>query len=113
MLPLSTPALAALGAIQFTSWCTTFVCPLLITTGKLDALALNTFRGSNATQWRPIMAGSTLAVVPIVIVSLLAQRYFGGAAAPVRLLSEARQAIAQGRFDAFCAVSLARWGARL
>jgi queuine tRNA-ribosyltransferase len=30
-----------------------------------------------------------------------------------RLLAEARQAIARGRYGAFCAVSLARWGARL
>jgi queuine tRNA-ribosyltransferase len=30
-----------------------------------------------------------------------------------RLLAEARQAIAQRRFDAFCALSLARWGATL
>jgi multiple sugar transport system permease protein len=80
VLPLSTPALATLGAIQFTSWWTAFLWPLIITTGKLDTLtlnvALNTFRGSNATQWGPIMAGSTLAVVPIVIVYLFAQRYF-------------------------------------
>jgi len=39
-------------------------------------VALNTFRGTNATQWGPIMAGSTLAVLPIVVVYLLAQRYF-------------------------------------
>jgi multiple sugar transport system permease protein len=80
VLPLSVPALATLGAIQFTSWWTAFLWPLIITTGKLDTLtlnvALNTFRGTNATQWGPIMAGSTLAVLPIVIVYLLAQRYF-------------------------------------
>jgi multiple sugar transport system permease protein len=80
VLPLSMPALATLGAIQFTSWWTAFLWPLIITTGKLDTLtlnvALNTFRGTNATQWGPIMAGSTLAVLPIVVVYLLAQRYF-------------------------------------
>ncbi|MDQ3809004.1 MAG: carbohydrate ABC transporter permease [Chloroflexota bacterium] len=80
VLPLSGPALATLGAIQFTTWWTAFLWPLIITTGKLDTLtlnvALNTFRGSNATQWGPIMAGSTLAVLPIVVVYLLAQRYF-------------------------------------
>lgn len=80
VLPLSVPALATLGAIQFTSWWTAFLWPLIITTGKLDTLtlnvALNTFRGTNATQWGPIMAGSTLAVLPIVVVYLLAQRYF-------------------------------------
>ena len=30
-----------------------------------------------------------------------------------RLLADARQAIAEGHYEAFCAVSLARWGARL
>jgi ABC-type glycerol-3-phosphate transport system permease component len=39
-----------------------------VTTGKLDALTLNvaltTVRNINAAQWEPIMAGSTVAVVP-------------------------------------------------
>ena len=79
-LPLSRPALATLAAIQFTTWWTAFLWPLIVTTGKLDTLtinvALNTFRTANATQWGPIMAGSTLAVLPIIVVYLLAQRYF-------------------------------------
>ncbi len=80
VLPLSRPALATLAAIQFTTWWTAFLWPLIVTTGKLDTLtinvALNTFRSVNATQWGPIMAGSTVAVLPIVLVYLLAQRYF-------------------------------------
>jgi multiple sugar transport system permease protein len=79
-LPLSRPALATLAAIQFTTWWTAFLWPLIVTTGKLDTLtinvALNTFRNANATQWGPIMAGSTLAVLPIIVVYLVAQRYF-------------------------------------
>src|SRR5215471_9491780 len=80
VLPLSRPALATLAAIQFTTWWTAFLWPLIVTTGKLDTLtlnvALNTFRNVNATQWGPIMAGSTVAVLPILVVYLLAQRYF-------------------------------------
>lgn len=80
VLPLSRPALATLAAIQFTTWWTAFLWPLIVTTGKLDTLtlnvALNTFRNVNATQWGPIMAGSTLAVVPILVIYLIAQRYF-------------------------------------
>src|SRR5215467_3037786 len=80
ILPLSRPALATLAAIQFTTWWTAFLWPLIVTTGKLDTLtlnvALNTFRNVNATQWGPIMAGSTVAVVPILVVYLVAQRYF-------------------------------------
>jgi multiple sugar transport system permease protein len=79
-LPLARPALATLSAIQFTTWWTAFLWPLIVTTGKLDTLtlnvALNTFRNVNATQWGPIMAGSTVAVIPILVVYLLAQRYF-------------------------------------
>jgi multiple sugar transport system permease protein len=80
VVPLSRPALATLAAIQFTTWWTAFLWPLIVTTGKLDTLtlnvALNTFRNVNATQWGPIMAGSTVAVLPILVVYLLAQRYF-------------------------------------
>ncbi len=35
-------------------------------------VALNTFRSVNATQWGPIMAGSTVAVLPIELVYQLA-----------------------------------------
>ena len=79
-LPLSRPALAALAAIQFTTWWTAFLWPLIVTTGKLDTLTINvalrTFANQNATQWGPIMAGSCVAILPIIIVYLLAQRAF-------------------------------------
>jgi ABC-type glycerol-3-phosphate transport system permease component len=38
VLPLSRPALATLAAIQFTTWWTAFLWPLIVTTGKLDTL---------------------------------------------------------------------------
>src|SRR5437773_105458 len=40
VLPLSRPALATLAAIQFTTWWTAFLWPLIVTTGKLDTLTL-------------------------------------------------------------------------
>jgi multiple sugar transport system permease protein len=38
VLPLSRPALATLAAIQFTTWWTAFLWPLIVTTRKLDTL---------------------------------------------------------------------------
>ena len=79
-LPLSKPVIISAALLIFLFQWEAFLWPLIVTTGKLDTLtinvALNTFRNANATQWGPIMAGSTLAVLPIIVVYLAAQRYF-------------------------------------
>jgi multiple sugar transport system permease protein len=39
-------------------------------------LAIATFQGQNATQWGLVFAASLIAVVPVIIVFLVFQRYF-------------------------------------
>jgi len=69
-------------ALEFTKWSLRHDKPkqAYARFRDLDTLtlnvALNTFRNVNATQWGPIMAGSTVAVVPVPVVFLVTQRYF-------------------------------------
>jgi multiple sugar transport system permease protein len=39
-------------------------------------LGITQFQGQFATQWGPLMAASTLSIAPVLIVYILAQRYF-------------------------------------
>ena len=81
VLPLIGPALATLGTFTFISSWNSFLWPLLV----LDKpelftipLGLNTLRGfaSEAKNLHLLMAGTTLSVLPSLIVFLFLQRYF-------------------------------------
>ncbi|AGA57671.1 ABC-type sugar transport system, permease component [Thermobacillus composti KWC4] len=78
MLPLVQPALAALGIFTFLGMWNNFFGPLIFlnTPEKFTVpLLLNLFRGMYITDWTLMMAGSSIAVVPVLIVYLLGQRY--------------------------------------
>ncbi|HEX2910721.1 MAG TPA: carbohydrate ABC transporter permease [Chloroflexia bacterium] len=79
LLPVSSPALATLAVLSFMDAWNAFLWPLFVTR---DAefmtlqVALATLQGRWTTQWNLVMAGSVLAVLPILIIYLFAQRYF-------------------------------------
>ena len=79
VLPLSMPALATLGIIQFVwSW-NDFLWPLIIintTTHAPIQLGLTTLQGAHNTQWNLVMAGTVMSVIPMLALFLLAQRWF-------------------------------------
>ena len=80
-MPLSKPALATLGVFTAMNCWNSFLWPLiLLRTPELYTvtLGLGMLRGLNpfAPQWEILMAGSVTALLPIVVVFLLAQRYF-------------------------------------
>ena len=79
VLPLSLPALATLGIIQFMwSW-NDFLWPLIIIDSASHAplqLGLSTLQGAHFTQWNLLMAGTLMSQVPMLAVFLLAQRWF-------------------------------------
>jgi multiple sugar transport system permease protein len=79
MLPLSKPALATLGIFVFMwSW-NNFLWPLLIVNTlemKTLPLGLSYFLGQYTIYWNLLMAGTTIALVPVLIVFFFAQRYF-------------------------------------
>lgn len=79
VLPLSLPALATLGIIQFMwSW-NDFLWPLIIIDSSNNAplqLGLSTLQGAHATQWNLLMAGTVMSQIPMLAIFLLAQRWF-------------------------------------
>jgi ABC-type glycerol-3-phosphate transport system permease component len=80
MLPLSGPALATLGVFSFMASWNSFLWPLLIVNDPrlmTLPLALATLQGlyPGQTQWNLVMAGTVIAVIPMVLVFLFAQRW--------------------------------------
>lgn len=86
MLPLCKPALVTLGMFTFVGNWNNFVGPLIyLNTEELFTLPLiiNSFRSAYAVDWGLLMAGSTVAVLPLLLIYLFAQRSFiEGIAAP-------------------------------
>lgn len=81
MLPLATPALAAVTILQFQgSWNSFFWPVVLIRDSDYWTLpvGLTQFRleGGFATNWPPLMATVVLATIPILFLYLFFQRYF-------------------------------------
>jgi multiple sugar transport system permease protein len=79
VLPLTRPALAALGALAFTWIFNDLLWPItvLITESKMPVTpALLTLQGQFVSYWNVIAAGSVIAAVPTVAVFLRFQRHF-------------------------------------
>ncbi len=81
IVPLSGPPLATLGLLSFMGSWNSFLWPLLIINDRhlmTLPVALSALQGiyPGQNQWNLIMAGAVVAVVPIVIVFLFAQRWF-------------------------------------
>jgi ABC-type glycerol-3-phosphate transport system permease component len=79
MLPLSGPVLASVVIFSFVSNWNEFLGPLIYTQQK-DlwplALGLRSFLQEYDTRWNLLMAGSSLMLLPVLIVFFSAQKYF-------------------------------------
>ena len=80
VLPLSKPALATLATFTFMGNWRGFMWPLIMVDDydrlQTIPLALMSFQGFYHTNWVLLMAASTLSLLPIVVVFLVAQRFF-------------------------------------
>jgi multiple sugar transport system permease protein len=80
VLPLSKPALAALGIFQFLASWNNFLWPLVALTDESKytlPVALATFAiGQNKADYGLMMAGAVALVAPVIVVFLLLQRHF-------------------------------------
>jgi multiple sugar transport system permease protein len=77
-LPLITPALSALGIFSFMGTWNNFMGPLIYlnTPEKYTVpLLLNFFKGMYITDWTLMMAASAIAIIPVLIVYLIGQKY--------------------------------------
>jgi len=81
MLPLAAPAMAALAILQFQGTWNDFFWPLILF-GQGSPhlytvqLGLAEFVLTYQTQWPELMAGSLIAIIPILVVFVIFQRYF-------------------------------------
>ncbi len=77
VLPLSSSALAALAIYAFISVWGAFIWPLLITNSsdmKTVELALAGFQTAYTVEYGPLMAGSVICLLPILIIFILLRR---------------------------------------
>jgi multiple sugar transport system permease protein len=78
ILPLLKAPLAALGIFTFIGMWNDFFRPLIMLNTPSNftvPLMLNQFRGQYATEWTLVMAGSVIAVVPLLLVYIVLQRH--------------------------------------
>lgn len=80
ILPLARPALLALTIIGFAFFWNDFLWPLIvINSAELRTVTVGIAtlsRGPHGTDWGTLMAGSTLSILPVMVVFFLAQRQF-------------------------------------
>jgi multiple sugar transport system permease protein len=79
ILPLCTPALAALGTLEFTFIYNDFFWALLlITTGSKRPItsALNNLQGQFFTNYNILAAAALMVAIPTIIVYIVLQRQF-------------------------------------
>jgi multiple sugar transport system permease protein len=78
-LPLSRPVLATLAIFTFLGQWNSFLWPLIITNsedmGTLP-VGLAAFQGQYSVQWNLLMAGSVIAIVPVLVIYLVGQKWF-------------------------------------
>ena len=79
IIPLSKPGLATLATFTFLGSWNNFMWPLVVTSSELKKvlpLGLMSFQGQYSTQTNLLMAGSLIALIPIILIFLFNQRYF-------------------------------------
>jgi multiple sugar transport system permease protein len=79
VLPLSGPALATLSVITFLYTWNDFLWPLIVIQSEDNMtlpLGLSSFQGAHSTSWTLLMAGNVMAVLPMLLAFLLAQKQF-------------------------------------
>jgi len=79
IMPLSGPALAALAIFTFLGSWNDFLWPLIITTSlemRTLPVGINAFQSQYTVQWHLLMAGSVIAVLPVLLIYIIGQKWF-------------------------------------
>lgn len=79
VLPLSGPVLATLGIFVFQGVWNEFLWPLVVINSvnmRTIPLGLQSLVGQYSTDWGPLMAGSVIALLPVLVIYVLGQNWF-------------------------------------
>jgi len=79
IMPLSGPALATLAIFTFLGQWNSFLWPLVVTNSEemwTLPVGLASFQGQYSIEWHLLMAGSVIAIVPILVIYLIGQKWF-------------------------------------
>lgn len=80
MFPLAKPIMVTVIIMQFIWTWNSFLLPLTLTLNNSNlrtlAVGLYALRGENIVDWTGIAAGASIAVVPVIVVFILCQKYF-------------------------------------
>jgi multiple sugar transport system permease protein len=78
-VPLAKPALVTLAILTFISSWNDFLSPLIYLNDEsmmTIPVGLASFQGLHNADWGPLMAGSFMACIPMIVLFVLGQRYF-------------------------------------
>jgi multiple sugar transport system permease protein len=79
MLPIGKPALATLAVMTLVLQWNSFIWPLVVTQSpslKVLSVGLSDFRLNFAIQWNSLMAAVMVAIIPMILILLVAQKLF-------------------------------------
>ncbi len=79
IVPLSGPVLATLSIFIFQGVWNEFLWPLVVTTSeemRTIPLGLASFVGQYSTAWNLLMAGSVIALLPVLVIYIIGQNWF-------------------------------------
>ena len=79
ILPLSTSALATLVTLKFLDSWNDYTAPMIMLSSKMKytlQLGLRTFQQEFGVEYTLILAGTTMSLIPILIIYIFAQNYF-------------------------------------
>lgn len=77
--PLIKPGLLTVALLSFEGGWNNFLWPLLVTTSenlRVIQVGISAFRQEATTEWHLLMAGTTMAAVPMIVLFVFFQRYF-------------------------------------
>lgn len=79
ILPLAGPVLATLAIFNFQASWNDFLWPLVITNTenmRTIPIGLSSFQGQYSTEWHLLMAGSVVALLPVLLIYIVGQKWF-------------------------------------
>ena len=79
LMPLAGPVVATLAIFNFQASWNDFLWPLIITNSeamRTIPIGLSSFQGQYNTEWHLLMAGSVVALLPVLVIYIFGQKWF-------------------------------------